>query len=107
MASFAPPASFVPPAVPSTSPAQTFAAPEKGPGPAAKAAAEIAAMRRAEVSAKVLPNQLIVEVDAEAGRFVQTVIDSQSEEVQLKYPNETQLAFSRAVTAYERAVSES
>ena len=108
MASFAPPASFVKPAVPSTTPAQTFTAPEhRGPGPAAKAAEEIAAMRRAEVSAKVLPNQLVVEVDAEAGRFVQTVIDSQTEEVQLRYPNETQLAFSRAVTAYERAIKES
>ena len=114
MDSFAPPASF------SEAPAQAAVrtqapAPDhdeksktaNAPGPAAQAAAERLALRKAELSAEVLPDRLVIEKDEAANRFVQTLIDSQTEEVQFRYPSETQLAFSRAVAAYMRARSES
>jgi hypothetical protein len=49
---------------------------------------------------------LLVQLDAEAGRFVQTWKDASTEEIVWRYPSEAQLAFSRAVSAYQRAVSE-
>ena len=58
-------------------------------------------------SAKPLPDRLVVEKDQHAGRFVQTLIDSQTLEVKHRYPSEAQLAFSRAVGAYVRAMSDS
>lgn len=113
MASFAPPASFTEAHAqkPMQAPAPTLDHDQKSkteaPGPAAKAAAERLALRKAELSASVLPDRLVVEKDEAANRFVQTLIDSQTEEVQLRYPSETQLAFSRAVAAYMRARRES
>jgi hypothetical protein len=76
-------------------------------GPAAKAAAERAAMRMAELDAKMVPGKVIVEKDELAQRFIATVVDVQTQEIERRYPNETQLAFSRAVNAYMRAKSES
>jgi len=52
------------------------------------------------------PSLLLVQLDAEAGRFVQTWKDASTEEIVWRYPSEAQLAFSRAVSAYQRAVSE-
>src|SRR5262245_37729424 len=46
------------------------------------------------------PRELLVEVDEASGRFVHTFRDPDTEQVELKYPSDTQLAFSRAVTAY-------
>ena len=64
-------------------------------------------MRMAELDAKMVPDKVIVEKDELAQRFIATVVDVQTQEVQRRYPNETQLAFSRAVNAYMRAKSES
>jgi hypothetical protein len=50
-----------------------------------------------------MPNNLNVSIDADAGRFVQVLTDASTHEQVLKYPNETQLAYSRAVMAYMRA----
>lgn len=50
---------------------------------------------------------LVVERDAAAGRFVQTWLDDQTLEVERRYPSEAQLAYSRAVGAYLKALSES
>ena len=77
------------------------------PTPAAEAAAQHRAEEQAAHSAKILPGHLVIEKDDEAGRFVSTLIDSQTQEVERRYPNDTQLAFSRAVAAYVRAMSES
>lgn len=114
MDSFAPPASLpeahAPQAVRTLIPTleqKTQSHVQKEAGPAAQAAAEQLATRKAELSDKVLPDRLVVERDEAAGRFVQTVLDRETEEVQLRYPNETQLAFSRAVAAYMRTMSDS
>ena len=70
--------------------------------PVEKAAEAIVAERQAQTINQLLPGQLMIEVDHASGRFVQTMKDA-SEEVLWRFPNETQLAFSRAVVAYVRA----
>jgi len=55
-------------------------------------------------AADALPNELRVRLDSSAGRFVQTVTDNQTEETLRRYPSEAQLAYSRAVMAYMRAL---
>lgn len=72
-------------------------------GPAAKAALEREAMQRAETDQKLVPGKLIVEQDEQAQRFVQTIVDVQTQQVERRYPSETQLAFSRAIAAYMQA----
>lgn len=52
------------------------------------------------------PGKLRVRFDDEAGRFVQTLTDPQSQETIWRYPSETQLAYSRAVMAYLRALAQ-
>lgn len=49
------------------------------------------------------PANLQVSLDANAQRFVQTLTDPNTSETVLRYPSETQLAYSRAVVAYLRA----
>lgn len=49
--------------------------------------------------------KLLVRFDDEAGRFVQTMTDASSQEAIWIYPREAQLAYSRAVMAYLRALS--
>ncbi|MGE3141969.1 MAG: hypothetical protein AB7L65_01500 [Hyphomonadaceae bacterium] len=51
--------------------------------------------------------KLIVELDAASGRLVRTLLDPVSESVLWRYPNESQLAFSRGVAAYMRAMQSS
>lgn len=63
-------------------------------------------MRMAELHAKMEPNKLIIEKDELAQRFVSTMVDAQTQEVERTYPNESQLAFSRAVAAYMKVLSE-
>jgi uncharacterized FlaG/YvyC family protein len=46
-----------------------------------------------------------IEMDKAAGRMVQTFVDSGTGEVLRQFPGETQLAFSRALAAFERARS--
>jgi hypothetical protein len=75
---------------------------EQAPSPVQAAAEAIVAERKAQTINQLLPGQLMIEVDHASGRFVQTMKDA-SEEVLWRFPNETQLAFSRAVVAYVRA----
>lgn len=49
------------------------------------------------------PNKLQVSLDEGAERFVQTISDPETSETLLRYPSETQLAYSRAIMAYLRA----
>jgi hypothetical protein len=69
------------------------------PGPAANAA------RKDVPRADVLPDQASVQLDVDAQRFVHTLQDSATSEMLRKYPSEAQLAYSRAVMAYLRALS--
>lgn len=48
-----------------------------------------------------------IEIDAESGRFVHSLLDPTTLDVLLRYPNEEQLAFSRGIRAYLEAQRES
>lgn len=73
------------------------------PGPAAQAAQKRFAEHIAAARQHVMPNKAHVEMDAQSQRFVHTLTDAESSETLRRYPNETQLAYSRAVMAYLRA----
>jgi hypothetical protein len=77
----------------------------KKTGPAAEAAEKNISERMAEMKSDLAPAELLIELDKAAGRFVNTLVDSGTQEVILRYPNETQLAYSRAVSAYQRAIT--
>ena len=102
--------------IPSVPPLEAPAAPirrsEPAPKPAAAEASPLseAAMARVDaqieqVKNQVLPDKSTVEIDRAAGRFVHTVTDSATNEVVLRYPNDAQLAFSRAIRAYVTALT--
>ena len=55
----------------------------------------------------LLAPHLFIEFDRDSQRFVQTVIDGESKTVLRRFPAENQLAFSRGVNAYLRALSQS
>jgi len=76
-------------------------------GPVAQAAAKLRAEEEVQRKSDLLPANLLVRLDVDAERFVQTLTDATTEETVLKYPSESQLAFSRAVMAYLRARIES
>ena len=76
-------------------------------GPVAEAAQKLRAEQEARRQTEMLPTNLKLRLDADAGWFVQTVTDAVTEETVRRYPSEQQLAFSRAVTAYLRARIES
>ncbi|MGQ0532558.1 MAG: hypothetical protein ACT4OF_07690 [Caulobacteraceae bacterium] len=96
MASIAPPKAID--LQPAPAPAQS-----SEPTPAAKAAerriAEFEAAQRAELA----PDKVLVRLDEDAQRFVQTLTDANTAETLRRYPSESQLAYSRAVMAYLRA----
>jgi len=73
-------------------------------GPVAEAAEKMRAEQEERRQTDMLPTKLKLRLDADAGWFVQTVTDSVTEETVRRYPSEQQLAFSRAVTAYMRAL---
>jgi len=50
--------------------------------------------------APLIANDLMIELDKEAGRFVLTLTDPGSSEVLRRFPQESQLAYARAVSAY-------
>jgi hypothetical protein len=75
------------------------------PNVAAEAARQRLAEHAAALRADVLPDQASVRLDPEAQRFVMTLSDSMTSETLRKYPSESQLAYSRAVMAYLRALS--
>lgn len=74
-------------------------------GPAAKAAERRFAEHVAALQHKVLPDDVSVQLDAESQRFVATLTDADTAETLRKYPSESQLAYSRAVMAYLRALN--
>jgi len=74
-------------------------------GPAAKAAERRFAEHVASLQGKVLPDDVAIQLDAEAGRFVSTLTDSKTSETLRRYPSESQLAYSRAMMAYMRALT--
>src|SRR5262245_57782459 len=80
---------------------------EDGTGPLAEAAAKPRAEQEEQLRTEMLPTNLKLQPDADAGWFVQTVTDSATDETVRRYPSEQQLAFSRAVMAYLRAQIES
>jgi uncharacterized FlaG/YvyC family protein len=47
-------------------------------------------------------HKLSIELDKDAGRFVQVITDELTSETVRRYPSESQLAYSRAVMAYLR-----
>lgn len=76
-------------------------------GPAAQAAERrLAEHVAAERTASTTPHVLEVTLDESAGRFVQHLTDGATEETLRKYPSEGQLAYSRAVMAYMRALAD-
>lgn len=75
------------------------------PGPAAKAAERRFAEHVASLQGKALPDNVAIQLDAEAGRFVSTLTDSVTTETLRRYPSESQLAYARAVMAYMRALT--
>ena len=65
------------------------------------------AMSEFEASMRELAStNLVISYDEDAGRFVQTLTDANTSETLRRYPNDTQLAYSRAVVAYMRALAE-
>jgi hypothetical protein len=52
----------------------------------------------------LLPPRLVIELDQAAERFVQTLLNGAGETVR-RYPDETQLAFSRGISAYMAAIA--
>ena len=76
-------------------------------GPVAQAAAKLRAEQETQRKNALLPADLKLRLDADAGWFVQTLTDPVTQETLRRYPSETQLAFSRAVAAYLRAQIES
>ena len=60
--------------------------------------------RAAQRDASNPPPKLTIELDTASRRFVQTLFDGGSEEVLRRYPDEGQIAFSRGVNAYVRAL---
>jgi hypothetical protein len=77
---------------------------EPGEGPAAQAAKQRLVEHAAALSEDPSPT-LSVRLDENAGRFVTTLTDPLTNEMLRSYPSEAQLAYSRAVMAYLRAMS--
>jgi len=75
------------------------------PGPAALSAEQRIAAHAAALRNELIPDKLLVRLDENAGRFIQTLTDANTAETVRRYPSEAQLAFSRAVMAYLRAAS--
>ena len=76
------------------------------PSPVQKAAQALEAERRAEAQTKLEAGKLMVQIDAAAGRFVNILADVNTGQVVRQYPNDAQLAFSRAIRAYVRRMSD-
>lgn len=97
--------SIAPPALETlaqTAPRSASDSPFKESAPTLPSETATAKTNARAAAAKVLS----VRVDAEAGRFVQTLTDASSQETIWRYPSETQLAYARAVMAYLRALAE-
>ncbi|KAF0172238.1 MAG: flagellar protein FlaG [Hyphomonadaceae bacterium] len=66
---------------------------------------EAAAAAVAQTQKSLIAGHLRIELDRDAGRFVQTLTDSETNEILRRFPNESQLAFARAIGAYMNARS--
>jgi hypothetical protein len=79
--------------------------------PRADQADKVVEQQHAEPSAAPhndnMPSDLEITLDRGAQRFVQVFTDPDTAELVLRYPSEAQLAYSRAVVAYMKALSES
>jgi hypothetical protein len=80
------------------------AKPDKPQGPAAQTAEKILEEDQQQRQADLDPGVLQILVDADAGRFVNVLLDPHSQEVLRRYPSEGQLAYARAVNKYLRAL---
>jgi hypothetical protein len=96
--------SIAPPQAVST-PKPATAAPKAPEQAKAAEAAQQRTAHVAEVRKDLTPDALSVQLDKNAGRFVQTITDPDTSDVVLRYPSESQLAYSRAVMAYLRTLS--
>jgi len=74
-------------------------------GPAAQAAEPRFAEHLAALSGKAAATEFSVQLDADAQRFVAIWTDPDTDETLRSYPSESQLAYSRAVMAYLRALN--
>jgi hypothetical protein len=77
--------------------------------PVAEQAPAPASARRPTTSAApaqgpLMAPQLLIEFDEASERFVQILIDPVNKTILRRFPDETQLAFSRGVAAYVRAM---
>lgn len=70
-------------------------------------AAAAAAQMLQKAQASLIAGNLRIELDREAGRFVQTLTDPTTNAVLMRFPYESQLAYSRAITAYMNAKADS
>ncbi len=96
--------SIAPPkAAPELKPLQAPAKAQADQAAAERAAAQAEAARAGVQPRDLTPANLNVSLDEGAQRFVQTLTDPHTDETVLRYPSETQLAYSRAVVAYLRA----
>jgi hypothetical protein len=57
------------------------------------------------VQKPLIAGHLRIELDRDAGRFVQTLTDPLTNEIIRRFPHESQLAFARAIGAYMNARS--
>jgi hypothetical protein len=78
---------------------------EPGEATAEQAAEQRSVGRSAAQRDQARPDNTHVSLDENAGRFVQVLTDSETNETLRSYPSEAQLAYSRAVMAYLRAMS--
>lgn len=60
-----------------------------------------------KTQASLIAGNLRIELDQEAGRFVQTLTDPATDQVLMRFPYESQLAYSRAISAYMNAKADS
>jgi len=74
-------------------------------GRAANANAELRAPAQGTAKHDNTPSDLVISLDHGAQRFVQEFTNPHTEELVLRYPSEAQLAYSRAVVAYMRALN--
>jgi hypothetical protein len=108
MANFASPASIAEARQPEPVRALNISAPQSmqipAGGPAAEAAEKLRNQEIVSRKNELIPGNLLVRLDEDAGRFVQTLMDAVTEETKWRYPSDAQLAFSRAVNAYLRTM---
>ena len=92
----------------STTAPQTTLRPQVSEGdvpPVSDVAAAQVSKFEASMRETLAPANLMISYDESADRFVQTLTDANTETLRC-YPNDTQLAYSRAVMAYIRALAD-